>query len=99
MNFLQTIHASNTGFQKDFKGRFTAPRIATSKNSDLTIVVDASSIELFADGGTAVMTAIYFPNEILKTLQIKSNRQILLNVITIMPLKSIWEYAGRKTEN
>lgn len=75
------------GFQTDFKGRFTAPRLTVTKNSDLTLVVDAASVELFADHGLTVMTAIYFADKPMDKIQIKSKEPMLS---TVAALRSIW---------
>jgi fructan beta-fructosidase len=45
----------------DFDRVYTAPRISKAAAIDWTIYADASSFELFADGGLTVMTALVFP--------------------------------------
>jgi fructan beta-fructosidase len=89
--FIDRTKSGRTDFQKDFSGRFTAPRLSTSKSADLTIVVDKASVELFADGGLTTMTAIYFPNEDYTGLAINVNGALKLNTLTITGLKSIWK--------
>lgn len=41
----------------------TAPRHARSESLTLQFFLDAASIEVFADGGSTVMTEIFFPSE------------------------------------
>ncbi len=50
-------------FSEKFTTRPTAPRIADSDTLQLHLLVDVASIELFADEGKTVMTAVFFPNE------------------------------------
>jgi fructan beta-fructosidase len=85
--YIDRTLSGNVNFEKDFTGRFTAPRFITGKQSDLILVVDAASIELFADSGSTVMTAIYFPNAPLDKLTLEGFHPIQPILI---PLKSIW---------
>jgi len=89
--FIDRTKSGKIDFQKDFSGRFTAPRFSTSKSSDLTIVVDKASVELFADGGLTTMTAVYFPNEDFTGLTINADGKLKLNTLAITGLKSIWK--------
>lgn len=85
--YIDRIQSGNVSFSKSFAGRFTAPRFAVSPKSDLRLVIDAASVELFADNGLTVMTAIYFSNLPLKYIHIKTNGEMQTGIET---LKSIW---------
>lgn len=85
--YIDRTKSGNVDFLKGFAGRFAAPRLSKYKGSNLTLVIDATSVELFADGGLTVMTAIYFPDQPLDKIDIKSSSIIQS---TISPLKSIW---------
>lgn len=89
--FIDRTKSGKVDFQKDFPGRFTAPRLTSSKSSDLTLVVDKASVELFADGGLTTMTAVYFPNEDYTGLAISADNKLKLNTLSITGLKSIWK--------
>jgi len=89
--FIDRTKSGKVDFQKDFSGRFTAPRLTASKSSDLTLVVDKASVELFADGGLTTMTAVYFPNEDYTNLSINADRKLKINRFTVTGLKSIWK--------
>lgn len=57
-------HASgDTGFHPDFGKTSYAARKTTAGEIRLTCIVDRSGMELFADDGLTVMTAIYFPGK------------------------------------
>ena len=65
------IDRSKTGdisFHPEFGALILAPRIAKTEQMNLKLVVDVASIELFADDGTTVMTAIFFPMKCSTTL-------------------------------
>ena len=46
-----------------FEAVHLAPRENPSNKTQLRLLVDVSSVELFADGGKVVMTDLFFPNE------------------------------------
>ncbi|MBC7904890.1 MAG: glycoside hydrolase family 32 protein [Gemmatimonadaceae bacterium] len=52
------------------------PRLATDKAFSLVAIVDKASVEVFADGGLSVMTAIYFPNKPLNKVSIRVKKPI-----------------------
>jgi fructan beta-fructosidase len=83
--YIDRSKAGKVGFQKNFKGRFVAPRFAKTKTSDLTLVIDGTSVELFADGGLTTMTAIFFPNKPFNHISTKGIG------LKQMALKSIWK--------
>ncbi|MDB5146409.1 MAG: glycoside hydrolase family 32 protein [Mucilaginibacter sp.] len=83
--YIDRTKAGKVDFQKDFKGRFVAPRFATTKASDLTLVIDGTSVELFADQGLTTMTAIFFPNKPFDRVAVKGI------VLKQTVLKSIWK--------
>jgi fructan beta-fructosidase len=58
-------------FDKGFSGIIKAPRFSTSKWMDIKLVIDKTSVEVFADNGLTVMTAIYFPTELYNTIHYK----------------------------
>jgi fructan beta-fructosidase len=88
--FIDRTKSGKVSFQKDFAGQAKAPRFTTAKNSDITIVVDKASVEVFADGGLTTMTAVYFPNGDFTDLAITANEKLNIKNIKITPLKSIW---------
>ena len=63
----------------DFPIRTTAPLIAT-RPYDLTLIVDRSSVEAFAQDGTIAMTNLIFPSS--------SDLQIQIFPADAKPLKS-----------
>jgi len=88
--FIDRTKAGKTNFQKDFAGRFVAPRLSKAGNMDISLIIDDSSIELFADNGLTVMTAIFFPTEPFKHLRIQSPGNTTIKKVTVSNLKNIW---------
>lgn len=74
-------------FEKGFAVKHFAPRFATDEKITLTLVADAASVELFADGGLTVMTDIFFPDEPMSQLHIKSTSGITIDQLKYSTLK------------
>lgn len=60
--FIDRSKSGKTDFHKNFPGKFIAPRLEKKSPPQLKLVVDVSSVELFADDGLTVMTAVFFPS-------------------------------------
>jgi len=89
--FIDRKNSGDTSFHKEFAGRFTAPRITGKKQSDIIIVVDKASVELFADDGLTTMTAIYFSSEELDHLTIQATNKVNISSLEVTGLNSIWK--------
>jgi fructan beta-fructosidase len=87
--YLDRTLAGQSDFDKNFAKKIYAPRISGESKSDITIIVDAASIEVFADGGLTVMTGIFFPNKKYDSIKIKSDKLVIPN-LWYFELKSIW---------
>lgn len=87
--FINRTKAGQNDFSKLFTGVAYAPRIADTQASNLELIIDRSSVELFADGGLSNLTSVFFPKKPYTSLSILSNGMVIKNV-EITPLKSIW---------
>lgn len=79
--------AGLAGFHPQFAGRHTAPRHAVEPASDLQLVVDTGSVELFADGGLSVMTSLVFPRQPYTALSLASDDGLVLRSLSLQPLR------------
>jgi fructan beta-fructosidase len=68
-----------------------APRLATSPTQEITLLVDAASAELFADGGLTCMTGIFFPSKPFKNIALQADGTLTLPRVELAGVKSIWE--------
>ncbi len=59
--YVDRTNAGISNFNTGFAAVAIAPRLSTYSNMDLSILLDKTSIELFADGGRTAMTALFFP--------------------------------------
>lgn len=84
--FIDRANGGNVNFNSAFTKRHTAPRFSTNAQINLTLVLDKSSLELFADNGLSVMTSTFFIQSPLTALQASPG----LKAVQITTLKSIW---------
>jgi fructan beta-fructosidase len=88
--FIDRTHAGISDFNKQFSGRFTAPRLSNNKTIKLTLVVDRASVELFADGGATVMTCIFFPQKPLNKIAFQPGDSTRIGSLSCSALAPIW---------
>ncbi|MBX3238950.1 MAG: glycoside hydrolase family 32 protein [Chitinophagaceae bacterium] len=89
--FIDRSQSGKTGFHKDFANIATAPRLSSAKNADITLVIDNASVELFADNGLSVMTAIFFPESDYTNVSIHSADKLKIKELSFKHLKRIWK--------
>jgi fructan beta-fructosidase len=88
--FIDRSGSGKIDFNPQFVKSVKAPRLTKSALSDIQLLVDASSVELFADNGLTNMTAVFFPKSGFDHLQIKNKNGMIIKNLDIIPLKSIW---------
>jgi fructan beta-fructosidase len=85
--YIDRSKSGKIDFEKGFGQKHTAPRLSKDPNMDLTLIADAASVELFADGGLTPMTDIFFPDSKMSKLYIKSASGITLKKLSYSVLK------------
>jgi fructan beta-fructosidase len=88
--FIDRTNSGQVSFENGFAKKHTAPRFSTKPEMDMTLIIDNASVELFADYGLSVMTAIYFPNSLLSNINFSSSGGFKINELTLNNMKSIW---------
>lgn len=89
--YIDRSNAGENGFSKSFTGRNTAPRMLKNRLVKMHLLVDHSSVELFADDGSVCMTAVFFPAEPFTNLQLfQEQGEAALQSGILYSLKSIW---------
>ncbi|WP_181308011.1 glycoside hydrolase family 32 protein [Rufibacter sp. XAAS-G3-1] len=61
--FIDRTQAGKIAFKDNFPGRHVAPIKLENGKLRLHLILDFTSVEVFANGGQKVMTEIFFPNE------------------------------------
>jgi fructan beta-fructosidase len=88
--FIDRTKSGVVAFNAEFTKPIIAPRFTNSTYSNLKLIVDASSVELFADSGLSNMTSMFFPKKSFDRLDIQSQQAMVIKDFTITELKSIW---------
>ena len=88
--FIDRTKSGMTNFSKEFAGRFTAPRFSLSKKTNLRLIVDAASVELFADGGLSAMTCIYFPRKPYNHFSLASTAGFTIDNLLVKNYAGAW---------
>lgn len=89
--YIDRKQSGKTDFNDQFAKTAYAPRFASTPASNLTLVMDASSVELFADNGLTVMTSVFFPRLPFDHLLIYPGKHVNINSATYRELNGIWE--------
>lgn len=89
--YVDRTKSGKVAFHEKFPGKHVAPRFIDAKKMDVSLIIDVSSVELFADEGLSVMTEIFFPNKPFDKIEIQSPENITIKKLSFSPLKSIWQ--------
>ncbi|RNI28995.1 glycoside hydrolase family 32 protein [Rufibacter latericius] len=76
--FIDRTKAGKIDFKDTFPGRHTAPLTLENGKLNLHLFLDVASVEVFANGGRAVMTDIFFPNEDFTKVELISSGPVQL---------------------
>jgi fructan beta-fructosidase len=89
--FIDRTKSGKIDFQADFAARHFAPRFTSSAKMNISLVIDVSSVELFADDGLTVMTEIFFPNKPYNRVSIQSTDNAVMKKLEYIKLNGIWK--------
>ena len=74
-------------FHPSFASRSTAPRLTGAAAADLQLWFDHSSVELFADGGLSVLTALFFARQPWQQATLAAPDGLVLDSLSLQPLR------------
>lgn len=89
--FLDRTQSGKVDFEKGFASVNIAPRLSKSEEIRLSVYVDKSSFEIFADNGLSILTGVVFPNEDFAKIKVVSSNGAILKKASYTPLNSIWK--------
>ena len=87
--FIDRSRSGKTDFHKDFAARHVAPRLTGKSKMNMTLIIDVSSVELFADDGLTVMTSVFFPNNPYTKIHLQSADGVVIKKLEYSSLNSI----------
>ena len=79
--FIDRSHAGLSNFYQGFAVRHYGPEMQPSEPQNFEAYIDATSIELFINGGKVVMTDIFFPTEAYTRFERKGGGEMSVEVI------------------
>ena len=88
--FIDRTKSGKSNFEEGFAARHVAPRFAVGSEMNISLIIDVSSVELFADDGLTVMTEIFFPNKPYNQVHIQSEENTVIKKLEYLNLSSIW---------
>ena len=89
--FIDRTNSGKSGFHEVFANRQFGDRVSGSDKVGMKVLVDVSSIELFADEGATVMTALVFPDEPYSQVKVFTKvGNVRLNEGRVVGIKRIW---------
>ena len=86
--FIDRTKSGKSDFEKGFAARHTAPRFTSKSNINISLVIDVSSIELFADDGLTTMTEIFFPTKPYSKILLQREGKAVIKKLEYIKLKS-----------
>jgi fructan beta-fructosidase len=88
---LNRDHAGKNDFSAEFGGNHLGYRASTDLNIPMSLFLDVSSLELFTDNGSLVMTEIFFPTVPFNQLLVHAPEgDVKINLTNKHILKKIW---------
>jgi fructan beta-fructosidase len=85
--FIDRRNAGISNFHEGFAAVTYAPRLIEDVGMDLSLLIDKTSVELFADGGRTVMTALFFPTHPYTNCIMQTKEGMNLKSINLFSLK------------
>lgn len=96
---VDRTHSGLTRFHQGFAGRYAGPLHLGNGHCKLHLLLDTSSLEVFAQDGNPVLTDLIFPTGKTRTWRLTKlgEKAPMVKEIKIYPLKSIWD-SGRSPD-
>lgn len=88
--YIDRSHAGKNDFDTSFIRKSFAPGLSDKPGMNITLVIDNTSIELFADNGLSVMTETFFPNKPFNRMELTSSKKLYLKNVVYKKLNNIW---------
>ena len=90
--YLDRTGADELNFHPGFRGRYSARLLASDRRIKLHVFMDTSSIEVFADDGALLLTALTFSSGANRGLEfLGAGKGSKIHSIDAWSLKSIWK--------
>ncbi len=85
--FIDRRNAGVSNFYEGFAAMATAPRFVADAKMDLSLLIDKTSVELFADGGRTVMTALFFSTHPFTNCNLQTKEGVSLTSMNLFSFR------------
>ncbi|WP_336514541.1 glycoside hydrolase family 32 protein [Pollutibacter soli] len=85
--YIDRTKSGKSNFNAGFAAKHTVPRFGNSSMINLDVILDVSSIELFADEGLSTMTSIFFPTKDYNRIYLpQANPSTMIHYFKLKPV-------------
>ena len=88
--FIDRTKSGNVDFHQAFAAKHAAPRLTKAPQANISLLIDVSSVELFADDGLSVMTETFFPNQPYDQIHLRTPDSLVIKKMALSRFNSIW---------
>lgn len=88
--YIDRTKSGKSDFDKGFAKKIIAPRLSGNSKTDMTLIIDESSVEVFADDGVTVITSVVFPQKSYNKIKIRSKDNFQIKWLRYSSLQTIW---------
>ncbi|HXB69901.1 MAG TPA: glycoside hydrolase family 32 protein [Candidatus Acidoferrales bacterium] len=89
--YVDRTHSGATDFSRDFPTRTSAPLAVGNAPLELTVLVDRSAVEVFAQGGKVAMTNLVYPPAAARGMEFSASGVKAGRIgVDVWELKSAW---------
>ncbi|WP_309119830.1 GH32 C-terminal domain-containing protein [Paenibacillus sp.] len=91
--FLDRTRSGEASFEANFAERMTAPLPLRGGTLKLRVFVDDTTVEVFANDGEAVMSAIIFPDPLSRGLELFADASasgVVVERAAFYPMRTVW---------
>jgi len=85
--FIDRRNAGVSNFHEGFATIAYGPRLVDQTKMDISLLIDKTSVELFADSGLTVMTALFFPTHPYTKCSLKTKQGMRLKSINLFSMR------------
>jgi len=89
--FVDRTHSGVSDFSQDFPARITAPLALGQNPLELTILVDRSTLEVFAQSGKLAMSDLIYPPAGAHGIQFSAADKAARVTVDVWELKTAWK--------
>lgn len=89
--YIDRASSGKVSFNPEFAKKTFAPHLSNKQLSNVELIVDASSVEFFADNGLTVMSSVFFSTVPYDSCKMISEQGGVIKDVILFPMVSAWK--------